>query len=133
LGPGAGEDTALDQHRAHDPIVAQHREYDIAAERLLRAGCDLCAALRELPCGLRRTVPDAQGMSGLEQTARDGTAHIAEPEEADVHDALRVASGLRIFAPQQARKRPRAAPWAAGPDTVTNELVQPTLWSYRQD
>ncbi len=48
---GACEDAAVDQHRARHLIVAQHREYDIAAERLLGAGGDLRAALRERRAG----------------------------------------------------------------------------------
>jgi hypothetical protein len=85
---GAGEQAAVEQHRARDLIIAQHREDDIAAESLLGGAGDLRAALREPPCRLRRAVPDTQRMARLQQPARDRAAHVAEPDEADVHDRL---------------------------------------------
>ena len=89
-GREALEDTVLAEHDGLDGIVVcQHREDRIAATGVRdRAGL-LGPCLHQGFCFRRRAIVDGELMAGLQQIGGHACAHLAKPDETDLHDPLR--------------------------------------------
>ena len=83
------DSAAVSKHDRFDRrVVGEHGDDKRVAPRVGRSGGDPRAFRRQRLRFVARSVMDGQAMAGREQVARDRAAHIAEPNETDIHACL---------------------------------------------
>ena len=84
------DQASLERYLLDGRVVGQHRDHDVGSARVGRRGGRRGTGGHEVVSALRRTVPDGEIEAGLQQICGHRPAHVAEPDETDSHDSLRV-------------------------------------------